>query len=61
MDSFYIGQDQFYIAFKNGQHELRLAVEDESADDEVIASGHYTWVMQVAEKLQKNAAEAELF
>lgn len=58
MDIFNIGQDQFYIAFKNGQHELRMAVEDEEADDEVLASGHYVWVKQVAEQLQRNALEA---
>ncbi|MEK4879357.1 hypothetical protein [Paenibacillus sp. FSL R5-0908] len=60
MDNFYIGQDYFYIAFSKGQHELRMAVEDEEAPDEVIVSGHYTWVIQVAEQIQKNALEAAL-
>lgn len=60
MDSFYVGQDYFYIAFSKGQHELRMAVEDEEAPDEVIASGHFTWVKQVAEKIQKSALEAAL-
>ena len=54
----YIGNEHYWIRFKNGTHEVRHATSEDCPDNETVFTGHYE---QCAEWIKEavNAEEEE--
>ncbi|MNH66558.1 hypothetical protein D3C73_185920 [compost metagenome] len=41
VERWYTGGNEYYMTFKNGNHELRKITNEDTADYETVTCGHY--------------------